>query len=63
MSKDTTMSKLDEVQGLISKAVDGWKKGDLAVCNDSLLKAKHIIFQAYYNETYGEKEETQHDTL
>ena len=63
MKKDTTMEKLEQVDELIHKAVDGWKKGDLAAYNESLRKARHIIFQAYYSETYGEKEEMQHDTL
>lgn len=57
MSKDTTMKKLEQVDELIHKAVDGWKKGDLAAYNESLRKARHIIFQAYYSETYGDRRE------
>lgn len=63
MSKDTMMDKLEQVDELIHKAVEEWKKGDLAAYNDSLRKARHIIFQAYYSETYGEKKETQHDDM
>lgn len=57
MSKDTAMEKLEQVDELIHKAVDGWKKGDLAAYNESLRKARHIIFQAYYSETYGDRRE------
>lgn len=63
MSKDTTMEKLEQVDELFHKAIDGWKEGDLAAYNENWGKARHIIFQAYYSETYGEKEKTKHDTL
>lgn len=57
MKKDTTMDKLEQVQELMSKAVEEWNKDnpDKAVFNESLRKARHIIFQAYYREKYGEK--------
>lgn len=57
MSKDTTMEKLEQVDELIHKAVEEWKEGNLAAYNDSLRKARHIIFQAYYSETYGDRRE------
>lgn len=54
MKKDTTMDKLEQVQELMSKAVEEWEKDepDKAVFNESLRKARHIIFQAYYSEKY-----------
>lgn len=57
MKKDTTMDKLEQVQELMSKAVEEWNKDnpDKAVFNESLRKARHIIFQVYYSEKYGEK--------
>ena len=57
MSKNTAMDKLEQVDGLIHKAVEEWKKGNLAAYNDNLRKARHIIFQTYYSEKYGEKKE------
>lgn len=52
MSKDTTtMNKLKQAEELVHKAVREWNKGDLAAYNDSLRKARHLIFEAYYSET------------
>lgn len=56
MSKDTTtMSKLKQAEELVHKAVKEWNKGesDKAVYNESLRKARHLIFEAYYSETRG----------
>lgn len=53
MKKDT-MKNLEQVDELVHKAVEEWKKGDLAAYNESLRKARHIIFKAYYSETYDE---------
>ncbi|MDK6370385.1 hypothetical protein [Aerococcus sp. UMB9870] len=66
MSKDiTTMSKLKQAEELVHKAVKEWNKGELdkAVYNDSLRKARHLIFEAYYSEEYGEKKEVRHDNM
>ena len=63
MNKDTTtMKNLEQVDELIHKAVEEWNKGepDKAVYNESLRKARHLIFEAYYSEAYSEKEEMQH---
>lgn len=53
MSKDTTMEKLEQAEKLVHKAVEEWNKGkpDKAAYNDSLRKARHLIFEAYYSET------------
>lgn len=66
MNKNTTtMSKLEQAEELVHKAVKEWNKGEpnKAVYNESLRKARHLIFEAYYSEAYSEKEEMQHDTL
>lgn len=49
MKKDT-MKNLEQVDELIHKAVEEWNKGepDKAVYN--LRKARHIIFNAHWNE-------------
>lgn len=64
MKKDT-MSKLKQAEELVHKAVKEWNKGepDKAVYNDSLRKARHLIFEAYYSEAYSEKKEAQHDDM
>ncbi len=49
MSKDTTtMSNLKQAEELVHKAVKEWNKGepDKAVYNESLCKARHLIFEA-----------------
>ncbi len=53
MNKDTTMRKLEQAKELVYKAVEEWNKGepDKAVYNESLCKARHLIFEAYYSET------------
>lgn len=54
MNKDTTtMSKLEQAEELVHKAVREWNKGepDKAAYNESLRKARHLIFEAYYSET------------
>ncbi len=66
MNKDTTtMSKLEQAEELVHKAVKEWNKGEpnKAVYNESLRKARHLIFEAYYSEAYSEKDEMQHDAL
>lgn len=66
MSKDTaTMKQLEQAEELVHKAVKEWNKGepDKAVYNESLRKARHLIFEDYYSEVYSEKEEMQHATL
>lgn len=65
MNKDTTMRKLEQAKELVYKAVEEWNKGepDKAVYNDSLRKARHLIFEAYYSEAYSEKKEAQHDDM
>ncbi|MCD5439801.1 hypothetical protein [Lactobacillus delbrueckii] len=47
------MSKLKQAEELVHKAVKEWNKGepDKAVYNESLRKARHLIFEAYYSET------------
>lgn len=52
MKKDTTMSKLEQAESLVHKAVEEWNKGEpnKAAYNDSLRKARHLIFDAYWNE-------------
>ncbi|MGZ1348382.1 hypothetical protein ACXO8X_02465 [Lactobacillus delbrueckii subsp. bulgaricus] len=54
MNKDTTtMSKLKQAEELVHEAVKEWNKGepDKAVYNESLRKARNLIFEAYYSET------------
>ncbi len=66
MNKDTTtMSKLEQAEKLVHKAVKEWNKGEpnKAVYNEILRKARHLIFEAYYSEAYSEKEAMQHDAL
>ncbi|MFV4972010.1 hypothetical protein VST14_06190 [Lactobacillus delbrueckii subsp. allosunkii] len=47
------MSKLKQAEELVRKAVKEWNEGepDKAVYNESLRKARHLIFEAYYSET------------
>ncbi|WP_236152216.1 hypothetical protein [Lactobacillus delbrueckii] len=49
------MSKLKQAEELVRKAVKEWNAGepDKAVYNESLRKARHLIFEAYYSEMWG----------
>lgn len=61
MSKDiTTMSKLKQAEKLVQKAVEEWNKNepDRAIYNDSLRKARHLIFNAYWNAYWNEGNRT-----
>lgn len=57
MKKDT-MKNLEEAEKLVQKAVEEWKKGNLAAYNESSRKARHIIFEARYSELYDDRRES-----